>query len=147
MDYRAMAEELLDIQPMLRMEPINRRLYLLENGTFLALHYLSLQKGAIHPKELSEKMCVSTARVAALLKHMEQENMITRCTDPEDNRQISVLITDHGRELIQSKKAEAVSLMAQSLEELGQEEAQSYLRIQKKLLDNFMRKKENGAKI
>lgn len=147
MDYRAIAKQLLDIQPLLRMEPINRRLYLLENGTFLALHYLSEQDKGIHPKELSKKMSVSTARIAALLKHMEQEGMIVRKPDHEDNRQITVSLTAYGKQLIVSKKAEAVTLMAEALEELGWEEAQTYLRIQRKLLENFLRKKERETQM
>ena len=70
MDYRALAEQLLDLQALLRLDPVNQQVSIFEKGTFLALQYLSHQK-TVHPKELSQQMAVSSARIAALLNHME----------------------------------------------------------------------------
>ena len=83
-------------------------------------------------------MSISTARVAALLKQMEQEVFIICTPDPSDNRQIIVSLTGHGEQLIENKRAEAVDIMAEVLEELGPEETKTYLRIQRKLLEKFL---------
>lgn len=140
MEYRALAEKLVDLQTILRLEPVNQQLSILERGTFLCLHYLLVNNAQAHPKELSRKMAVSTARIAALLKHMEQEGLIVRKADPADSRQIIVTLTCRGEQLIKAKRAEVVEIMADVLEELGPEEAETYLRIQKKLLQNFIRR-------
>lgn len=146
MDYQAIAGQLLDLQLVMRPEPASRLLYTLENGTFLALQYLSERKNDVHPKELSRKMSVSTARIAALLNHMEREGLIIRTPDPTDSRQVTICLTKLGEQLIKSKKAEMVSLIARALEELGQEDAEIYLRITKRLLQSFLKLAEQNNK-
>ena len=141
MDYRALAEQLLDLQALLRLDPVNQQVSIFEKGTFLALQYLSHQK-TVHPKELSQQMAVSSARIAALLNHMENEGLIVRSPDPNDNRQVTVSLTARDEQLIKKKKEEVVNIMAKALEELGPEEAEIYLRIQTKFLTNFKKKKQ-----
>lgn len=143
-DYHALAEHLIDLQTILRLEPGNQQIALLERGTFLALHYLMITRTAIHPKELSRKMAVSSARIAALLKHLESEGLIVRKPDPDDNRQVIILLTRQGEQLIQAKRKEAIHTMAEALEELGPEEAETYLCIQRKLLQNFIRRNQEN---
>ncbi len=140
MDYRALAEKLIDYQMLMRLMPVAQKISILDKGTFLALYYLISSQKAVHPKELSQKMAVSSARIASLLNHMEQEELIVRKSDPNDNRQIFVSITKKGEQLIQYKRGEVVEIMAEVLEELGPKEAETYLRIQMKILHNFMRK-------
>ena len=140
MDYHALAETLIDYQILLRLAPVAQKLSNLDKGTFLALNFLMPKQNVTHPKELSQKMSVSSARIAALLNHMEQEGLILRVPDPDDNRQIIISLTNKGEELIKNKRAEVVDLMAETLEELGPDEAETYMRIQKKILQNFMRR-------
>ena len=64
--------------------------------------------------------------------------MILRKADPKDNRQIVILLTDRGKQLIKQKREEVVNIMANTLEELGPEEAEAYLRIQMKIIRSFM---------
>ena len=65
-------------------------------GELFVLNYLDHREGEVHPKELSEKMAVSTARIARLLNHMEEKSLVTRLPDPGDNRQIIVQLTPDG---------------------------------------------------
>lgn len=146
MDYQVIASQLLDLQLVMRPEPASRLLYTLENGTFLALQYLSERKNDVHPKELSRKMSVSTARIAALLNHMERDGLIIRNPDPTDSRQVTICLTELGEQLIKSKKAEMVSLIARALEELGQEDAEIYFHITKRLLQSFLKLAEQNNK-
>lgn len=75
MDYHALAEKLVGLKTYTHLMPVARKLSALEGGTFLALNYLTMYPEAIHPKELSQKMAISSARVAALLNHMEREGL------------------------------------------------------------------------
>ncbi len=137
-DYRALAEKLIELQMLFHLTPITRELSKLENGMFLALSCLANNQQEVHPKELSQKMAVSSARIAALLNHMEKEGLILRKADPKDNRQIVILLTDRGKQLIKQKREEVVNIMTDTLEELGPEEAEAYLRIQMKIIRSFM---------
>ena len=89
-----------------------------------------------HPKELSKDMAVSTARIAALLNHMEEKGLITRQDDPNDNRQVIVSLTPEGNRAIGLKRGVAVECVARMLEHLGEEDAREYLRILRKIIQN-----------
>lgn len=140
MDYHALAEKLVDYHIFLRLAPLSRKLSVLDKGTFLALHYLEAHQRMAHPKELSGNMAVSSARVAALVNHMERDGLVVRRPDPHDNRQILVMLTNQGEQLIKNKRAEVVESMTEVLEELEPEEVETYLRIQEKILQKFMRR-------
>lgn len=141
MDYNMLAIELLNAHANLLQVPASQQLSKMVKGEYFVLNYMSTHKKIIHPKELSQKMAVSTARIASLLNHMEQKKLILRYPDPDDSRQIVVVLTDEGRNAIQVVRAEAVSHVSSMLESLGPEDAQAYIRIQKKIWDNFQQNK------
>lgn len=80
-------------------------------------------------------MGVSSARIAALLKHLEQKGWISRSADEHDERRVNVLLTDAGRELINSRRREAIERVSAALREIGEEDAREYVRLQQKMLD------------
>ena len=80
-------------------------------------------------------MGVSSARIAALLKHLEQKGWISRSADEHDERRVNVLLTDAGRELINSRRRDAIERVSAALRELGEEDAHEYVRLQQKMLD------------
>ena len=139
MDYRILAENLMDLQAQLHHIPLGQTLSALEGGSFFLLNYLNQHASTAHPKELSRGMAVSSARIAALLNHLEGRGLIRRAPDPDDSRQIIVSLTEEGRRHICKKREETLTIVADTLEELGPEDAQAFLRIQEKLLRNFQR--------
>ncbi|MFR8012728.1 MAG: MarR family winged helix-turn-helix transcriptional regulator [Clostridia bacterium] len=143
-DCRVLAERLINLQMLMRRVPVTRRLTDLDRGTFLALNDLLARDEPVHPKELSRRMAISSARVAALLNHMEREGMIVRTADPTDNRKVLVSLTEAGRQQIQSRKQEAVEIITQTLEALDPGEAEAYLRIQAKILNHLMHQEKGG---
>ncbi|HIR58223.1 MAG TPA: MarR family transcriptional regulator [Candidatus Gallacutalibacter pullicola] len=145
-DYRALAEKMIELSAQLHLFPPIQQLAVFEKGTFLALHYLSAPPKMIHPKELSQKMAVSSARVAALLNHMEQEGLIVRTPDPGDSRQTIVSLTSRGEELMESTQSKAREQLAEVLESLGPEDAETFVRIQSKILQNVATLKFTAAK-
>lgn len=137
MDYNSLAKELLTVRENLLQVPANQHLSQMVRGEMFVLNYLFTHEGIIHPKELSEKMAVTTARIASLLNHMERKQLLLRHTDPNDNRQVVVVLTDTGRETIQKIRTEVISYVCAMLEGLGPEDAQAYIRIQKRIWNNF----------
>ena len=110
MDYRAIAQSLVELHAALRLGPVARQLSELDCGTFLALQLLS--SGDAHPCELSRKMGVSTARVAALVNHLERGGLAVRRPDPDDSRAVTVSLTPAGKARICEKREAAVSALA-----------------------------------
>lgn len=139
MNYAALANELLGIRVNLLQVPANQQLSQMVKGEMFVLNYLVTHETIIHPKELSEKMAVTTARIASLLNHMEEKRLICRYPDPDDSRQIVVVLTQEGKEAIQQIRAKVISYVSAMLEELGPEDAEAYIRIQNKIWDNFQK--------
>lgn len=138
MDYTALANELLSVRANLLQVPANQKLSKMVQGELFVLNYLITHEKIVHPKELSEKMAVSTARIASLLNHMEGKKLIQRYADKDDNRQVIVILTDTGRQEIHRIRAEVISYVCAMLESLGPEDAEAYIRIQKKIWNNFL---------
>lgn len=145
MDYHILAERLVDLQTTFHPVPISHELAVLDRGMFFALNYLMLHNYSAYPKELSRGMGVSSARVAALLNHLEKEGLIKRSADPADNRQVIVSLTEEGTEVIRQKRERLLEMVAQILEELGPEDAQTLLRIEQKLVDKFLLRAQNDV--
>ena len=137
MDYHLLAEELIELHRRLLSFPVNRMLADLAKGELFVLNYLMVHQDPVHPKELSQQIMVSTARVAALLNRMEEEGLIVRLPDSRDNRQTIITPTQFGIQFVQEHRTGLVDAMAKALELLGPEDAQNYLRIQKKILQNL----------
>lgn len=139
MYYETLASELLKIKAHLLQVPASQQMDTMVKGELFVLNYLSTHKEIVHPKELSENMSVSTARIAALLNHMEKKELISRSPDPADNRQIIVQLTPNGTRAIEEKRAEVLRYAAAMLESLGPDDAREYIRIQEKIIRNFQK--------
>lgn len=133
MDYQEMAEELLQVRAELTSVPADRQITETTRGEWFVLHSLAAHGRAVYPRELSREMNVSTARVAALLRHMEEKQWIHRAEDPEDCRQIQVTLTPAGREALEKRRASALAAAVRLLEALGPEDAGEFLRLEHKL--------------
>ncbi|MDY4573678.1 MAG: MarR family transcriptional regulator [Intestinibacter sp.] len=109
----------------------------LNQGGLFVLNYLVDHQKTAYPKDLSKSMVVSTARIATILNHLEKDDFITRTTDPKDNRQIIVKLTEKGDKYIQKQRDEMLQKVVKMLECLGPEDALAYIRIQKKLISSI----------
>lgn len=134
MNYHVLAESLIDLQESLHPSALNRGMSGLDKGSFFALNYLMAHGKKAYPKELSRKMAVSSARIAALLNHLEAMELIERTPDPQDCRQTIVSITDKGLSFIRQKRSQVVAMLTDLLEQLGPEDAAEYLRITRRII-------------
>ena len=82
-------------------------------------------------------MSVSTARIAALLKHMEEKGWILKTLDSRDNRQILVSMTKSGKSIFEARYRETILQIAGLLEALGPEDTETLLRIEEKMVHIF----------
>ena len=138
MYYEALADELLHIRADLLRVPAQQKLSNMLRGELFVLNYLHDHDTIVHPKELSENLSVSTARIASLLKHMEEKNLIVRAPDSSDSRQIIVRLTEDGKKAIQTYREDVLADLARTLESLGPDDAREYIRIQKKIYCNYI---------
>ena len=133
MNYKEIAEELLKMRSEWPHVAVNEELARLTKGEFFVLNYLEKHGGTAFPKDLSREMQVSTARIAALLKHMEMKGWVTRTADCQD----IVSITLAGRDEIEDKREKTLEDVIRLLEFLGPQDAEALLRIQEKVVKGF----------
>ncbi len=140
MDYFEMAEEFLIIRAeQLKTGAGQQLTKLARGGEFFAMSYLLVHDDGAYPKELSREMAVSSARITALLHHMEKKGWVLRAEDARDSRQIRVTLTDAGRAEILSRREKMLKTVASALQMLGPEDAEAYLRIQRKMVGICLR--------
>ena len=80
-----------------------------------------------------KKMNVSTARIAALLKKMEQSGYITRRTSLKDTRRIIVEITPAGTELVDRMREQTLQKIELLLSQISKKELETYIRISRQM--------------
>lgn len=134
MDYSILAKKMLLLRAQLSHLPAGEAVSDACGGEFFALSLL-LAGAPSCPSALSRSMGVSSARIAALLKHLEQKGLVLRRTDEHDERRVNVSLTDAGRKLINERRREAIERVAAALRSLGEEDALEYIRLQQKMLD------------
>ncbi|MDO5549117.1 MAG: winged helix DNA-binding protein [Eubacteriales bacterium] len=134
MNYHALAEELLDLHARTPHIQAERQTSRLVHGEIGVLNYLTVHGNQAYPKDLSRSLLVSTARIATVLNQLARTGLITRTRDPLDNRQTIVQLTEHGQQVISEHRRHMLNSMEEMLEFLGPEDAQTFVRILKKLL-------------
>ncbi len=135
MDYTQLAIQLIDMRasaPQIKME---RTMSQIARGEVLALNYLAANGNQAYPKDMSRALMLTTARVAAMLKSLEGQGMVTRTPDPADSRQVIVSLTEKGVALVEERRTGMVHSVAKMLEALGERDAKAYVRIQAKLIE------------
>lgn len=133
MEEQSPAQEFLALQLCFSHLPGLAPLTEMARGESLALRYLA-DCGPACPTQLSRAMHVSTARIAALVRHLESKGLVLRAREPKDERKIRISLTPAGRALLQARAAQAAACAQQLLAALEPDELQQYLALQRKLL-------------
>ena len=102
-------------------------------GEVGVLSYLVFDKSEASAGELSEKLNVSTARIASILNSLENKKYITRKIDSLDKRKTLVVITEKGKELAISTKKEIIDMLLKVIAEVGYDDIKEYVRILQKI--------------
>lgn len=135
MDYSALAAELLSFRTALHHLPAIRGLDEMSGGEYFVLHFLLRHGGTAGPSELSRSLYASSARIAALLKHLEAKGWIVRTPDAADVRRVDVVLTEAGAACIRERLGAVLDEVSVLLSALSPEEAAEYVRLQRKLFE------------
>ena len=134
MQYEELAKEMLEIRAEYLSDPAYQKISKLMRGVPFVLCYLYKHGGTAQPRDLTKKLAVSSARTARILNWMEEKGLVSRRKDDKDSRNVIVQLTPAGEEAIQQMYADVLQYTRDMLERLGPEDAQEYIRIQRKLL-------------
>lgn len=112
---------------------MDRRLIKISQGDSFVLNYLYTHNCKAYPKEISEAMAVSTARVAKILGKLNSQGLILRKCDDKDNRKVIIVLTSKGVEKVAEFRKNAIKKLEVVLSALDEEEIEEFMRIRKKL--------------
>ena len=100
-----------------------------QRGFGFILGYLERADGEVNAGDLAKKLNVSTARIAALLKRMEQSGLVTRHTSRKDARKTIVEITPAGIALVDEMREQTLGRVELLHERIRKEDLETYIRI------------------
>lgn len=135
-------------QVIFRLKYVLRKSYVageLHPGAFHLLHLIEKneKKLEISDKEeygtsitlLSEKMHVSKPAVSRMVKELEKKEYVVRITSQSDKRMVFVTTTSKGKNEIAKAKEEAIFLISQMGEKLGESDSKELIRLLNRLHD------------
>lgn len=138
MNYEETAELLFQQLKMKSSTSLADVLNDFNRGEVGVLSYLAFDKDEASAGELSEKLNVTTARIASILNSLENKDYIKRKEDTFDKRKTLVVITDKGKTLAIDIKKEIINKIIKVIKEVGYDEIKEYARVAlkiKKILD------------
>ena len=101
----------------------------IQRGFGFILNYLEQADREVNAGDLSKKMNVSTARIAALLKRMEQNGLIMRHASQEDARRTVVTITPAGTALVDEMREQTLQKIELLLNQISRDDLETYIQI------------------
>lgn len=135
MTYEEMTQTLMDIMPTLRSHESVQQLSNVTAGEFAALSYLAGEHNGATAGELTSAIRVGSSRTTAILQSMEKKGLLKRESDPDDGRRVLAFLTEKGAALEKTQRELAMNGLCNLLKYLGETDAESLLRILKRVLD------------
>ena len=105
----------------------------IQRGFGFILNYLEQADREVNAGDLSKKMNVSTARIAALLKRMEQNGLIMRHASQEDARRTVVTITPAGTALVDEMREQTLQKIELLLNQISRDDLETYIQISRQI--------------
>lgn len=130
-----LTKELMSIQ--LLKEPPMKKFNALSKGEMGTLLYLKFEKNNVLAGDISKRLKLTTGRTAIILKSLEKKGFITKIKGQNDCRRTYVSITDAGVEFVRKDGEVVFKSIKNILTFLGEEDAKHFVRINKKLLENY----------
>lgn len=102
-----------------------------ESGVLLYLYHVGRP---MFPGELTEKLGLTTGRIANILRVLEQAQLVARTPDRLDKRRVQVALTPAGEAEALRQNAEGIAFHARLLKALSDEEARAFLDMLKRMV-------------
>ena len=98
-------------------------------GEAALMHILFAKGEAQTPSQLAELAHISPARVANVLRALEDKGYVARTHAVDDRRRVTVDLTDAGREEHRRRRAEFEAHTEAFLQKLGEDDARDAIRV------------------
>lgn len=137
MEESTIAEELLTIgAQILRSDKYHKAAEFMQGESQVLEFIMKSANKNVSPSDISKNLLISQARVALLLRKLENKGFIERVPDQSDSRKTIVSITQSGIKELQKKKSAAVEIINDILNKLEEKDQVEILRISNKFFSN-----------
>lgn len=120
--------------------PIMQRISKEENGIGFLLSYLYANSSIqITAGDLAKNLEVSTARIAVLLRKMEERGYVHKSFCESDGRKTIITITEDGKLKVKKQKEKMLDLMEKIIIDVGEEDLDYLFQILEKLNSSIER--------
>lgn len=142
--YDDLAQELFDIMNPQKHRPPHEEMNKMMRGEMAVMRLLNEEKKSLTAGEISRKLNMTTARIAAILNSLERKELIVRSEDALDKRRVLVSITKAGTSFCSQRRSEVKAQMKRMLERMGETDAAEYVRLTRRAFELMHDPKEGG---
>lgn len=135
MDYGTIANEFCRMFEGKQGRQVTRLLEEGFKGMYAVLRVVRDNNSEIMPIDISKKLDISTARVAAVLNSLSKKGYVKRLSAVDGNRSVIVQITPLGLQALSERETKVHNLIITFLKKLTEEEAQTFIHIAKKIFE------------
>lgn len=133
MNYEEIAEEIFIELKNNTQTSLEEMLGDFNKGEIGVLGYLAFDEDRVTSGMLSEKLNVTTPRIASILNSLENKGYIMRYSDSNDKRKSLVTITSKGMQLAKSVKSDLLDKIISVIKEINYDDVKEYIRINKEI--------------
>lgn len=131
---------------MMRLKPMPQ-VHDSVRGLPMVVRALAQADGPMSPGELARASKVTDARIANILKVLEERGIVERRTSMADRRRVEVTLTEKGRAEQRDRAEEGLRFMVGFLEDLGIDDARELLRLVRRMNDVAERRRAEGRAV
>lgn len=102
-------------------------------GIMCVLKYLVKENKPVSAGEISSFMHVSTARVAVLIKKLEERELVKKTYDPSDARKTMLKVTENGINLIEEHREKFIGFFSAVIDRMGEENFIRFIELSEEL--------------
>jgi len=135
MDYDQLTREFMK-DSLLKKQPF-RPVMELSRGEMGTMLYLVFEKDGAFVGEISHRLNLTTGRMATVIKHLEKKAYIIKKQATCDRRKTIISVTQKGRDFVDKHSKLVYQRIHNILKFLGEEDALNYVRINKRLINEF----------
>lgn len=131
--YETLAAELFSALSKKHRRPPHEDVSAALRGEMAVLRLLSEEGCSLTAGDISRLLHMTTSRIAAVLNALEKKGLVLRSRDEADKRCVMVTLTEKGSALCAERRKRAIGDVANMLFKLGEEDAESFVRIMKRI--------------
>lgn len=135
MPTREDTERLLEKLRNTRPKKISDHFERTDAGLMCVLKCLLKSEKPVSAGEISSFMHVSTARVAVLIKKLEERNLVEKTCDPSDARKTMLKISEHGIKMIEEHREKFLVFFASVIERMGEDRFNQFVELSEEFRD------------